>query len=88
MATAVPSIDLQPFIAGSESGRQAVPRAIAQACERDDFRPRPGRLCDFCTFKPYCPAHGGDPLDAAELRGPGTMISPSLPLALPLVPAG
>ena len=50
--------------------------AIATACERDDFRPRPGRLCDFCTFKPYCPAHGGDPIDAAELRGPGTVIAP------------
>ena len=35
--------------------------AIAGACARDDFRPNPGRLCDFCTFKPYCPAHGGDP---------------------------
>jgi len=55
--------------------------AIANACERDDFRARPGRLCDYCTFKPYCPAHGGNPIDAAELRGPGTMISPSLPLA-------
>jgi putative RecB family exonuclease len=54
--------------------------AIANACERDDFRPRPGRLCDFCTFKPYCPAHGGDPIDAAELRGPGTVIEPTLPL--------
>ncbi len=54
--------------------------AIATACERDDFRPHPGRLCDFCTFKPYCPAHGGDPLDAAELRGPGTVIAPTLPL--------
>ncbi len=54
--------------------------AIANACERDDFRPRPGRLCDFCAFKPYCPAHGGDPIDAAELRGPGTVIAPELPL--------
>jgi putative RecB family exonuclease len=54
--------------------------AIARACERDDFRPQPGRLCDFCTFKPYCPAHGGNPIDAAELRGPGTVISPPLPL--------
>jgi putative RecB family exonuclease len=58
----------------------AMHAAIAQACERDDFRPRPGRLCDFCTFKPYCPAHGGDPLQAAELRGPGTVISAQLPL--------
>ncbi len=71
-------------IKGVERRTSAMYQAIAQACERDDFRPRPGRLCDFCTFKPYCPAHGGDPLDAAELRGPGTMIS----APLPLVPAG
>ena len=55
--------------------------AIAGACARDDFRPKPGRLCDFCTFKPYCPAHGGDPADAMELKGPGAVVSPSLPLA-------
>jgi putative RecB family exonuclease len=58
--------------------------AIAGACKRDDFRPSPGRLCDFCTFKPYCPAHGGDPAEAMELKGPGAVIAPSLPLA----PAG
>jgi putative RecB family exonuclease len=54
--------------------------AIAGACARDDFRPSPGRLCDYCTFRPYCPAHGGDPVDAAALRGPGTVIAPALPL--------
>jgi putative RecB family exonuclease len=54
--------------------------AVARACARDDFRPNPGRLCDFCTFKPYCPAHGGDPADALELRGPGAVITPTLPL--------
>ena len=37
MATALPSIDLEPFIAGSGPGRQAVPRAIAQACEEVGF---------------------------------------------------
>ena len=37
MATALPSIDLQPFIAGSGQARQAVPRAIAQACEEVGF---------------------------------------------------
>ena len=75
-------------IRGVESRTTAMYQAIAQACERDDFRAKPGRLCDFCTFKPYCPAHGGNPVDAAELRGPGTMISTPLPLAPPLVPAG
>jgi putative RecB family exonuclease len=55
--------------------------AIEGACARDDFRAKPSRLCDFCSFKPYCPAYGGDPEQALELRGPGTMIEPALPLA-------
>jgi len=55
--------------------------AIERACAHDDFRPHPSRLCDFCSFKPYCPAHGGDPDQAAELHGPGTVIEPALPLA-------
>ena len=73
-------------IRGVERRTAALYEAIANACDRDDFRPQPGRLCDFCTFKPYCPAHGGDPVDAVELRGPGTVIEPSLPL--PLVATG
>jgi putative RecB family exonuclease len=44
---------------------QAVWKAVARACETDDFRPRPGSLCSFCTFKPWCPAFGGDPSRAA-----------------------
>jgi putative RecB family exonuclease len=55
--------------------------AIERSCARDDFRPNPSRLCDFCSFKPYCPAYGGDPEQAAELRGAGTVIEPALPLA-------
>ena len=81
---AIIAIPTDQSIKGVERRTTAMYQAIAQACERDDFRPKPGRLCDFCTFKPYCPAHGGNPLDAAELRGPGTMIS----APLPLVPAG
>lgn len=68
-------------VAGVERRTTAVWNAIARACERDDFRPSPGPLCDWCTFKPYCPAWGGDPAQAAELRGPGTMIETELPLA-------
>ncbi len=67
-------------VTGVERRTTAMYSAIAQACERDDFRPHPGRLCDFCTFKPYCPAHGGDPAQAVELRGPGTVVAPTLPL--------
>lgn len=55
--------------------------AIQRAAANDDFRASPGKLCDYCTFKPYCPAFGGDPEQARELLGPGTVIAPSLPLA-------
>jgi putative RecB family exonuclease len=68
--------------------------AIESACARDSFQARPSRLCDFCSFKPYCPAHGGDPEQAVELRdepvqleptldvcAPDTVIEPALPLA-------
>jgi putative RecB family exonuclease len=55
--------------------------AIGRACERDDFRPHPGILCNWCAYKAYCPEYGGDPLQAVELLGPGRMIEPPLPLA-------
>ena len=48
--------------------------------ERDDFHFHPGRLCDWCFVQAVCPAYGGNPIDAAELRGPGTVIAPTLPL--------
>lgn len=41
--------------------------AVERACERDDFRPHRSRLCDWCAFRPYCPAWGGDPARAVEL---------------------
>jgi putative RecB family exonuclease len=44
----------------------AVWSAVERACGRDDFRPRPGRLCDYCAFRAYCPAFGGDPADASR----------------------
>jgi putative RecB family exonuclease len=66
---------------GMERKTTALWSAIERACGRDDFRPNPSRLCDFCSFKSYCPAYGGDPEQAAELRGPGTVIEPALPLA-------
>jgi putative RecB family exonuclease len=43
----------------------AVMRAIHTACDRNDFRPRPSTLCDYCSFQEFCPAFGGDPSQAA-----------------------
>jgi putative RecB family exonuclease len=59
----------------SEQSTRAVERkvgaiwtAIERACERDDFRPRPSKLCDWCAFQAYCPAFGGEP------PAPGTLV--------------
>jgi putative RecB family exonuclease len=38
----------------------AVWSAVERACEREDFRPKPGRMCSWCAFHSYCPAVGGD----------------------------
>ena len=67
-------------ITGLERKTNALWSAIETACSRDDFRPHQSRLCDFCSFQAYCPAFGGDPVQAVELRGPGTVIEPTLPL--------
>jgi putative RecB family exonuclease len=45
---------------GVERKLSAVWAAVERACEREDFRPNPSRLCDWCAFKDYCPSFGGD----------------------------
>ena len=67
-------------IIGLERKTNALWSAIEGACARDDFRPHQSKLCNFCSFQAYCPAFGGDPVQAVELRGPGTVIEPTLPL--------
>lgn len=39
----------------------AVWTAVERACAEEDFRPHPSKLCDYCAYKAYCPAFGGDP---------------------------
>jgi putative RecB family exonuclease len=36
-------------------------RAIERATETQDFRPRPSRLCGWCSHQALCPAFGGTP---------------------------
>jgi CRISPR/Cas system-associated exonuclease Cas4 (RecB family) len=31
-------------------------RTVARAIEQEEFEPRPGRRCDWCDFKEWCPA--------------------------------
>lgn len=60
-------------ISGVVRRTSALWSAIETACSRDDFRPHPSKLCDYCAFKSYCPSFGGDPKQAVELLGTGTV---------------
>lgn len=53
---------------GTRRTLSAVWKAVERACEREDFRPQPSRLCDYCAFRAYCPAFGGDPDDALAAK--------------------
>ena len=44
----------------------AVWKAVATACERDDFRPRTSALCNWCAYQQWCPEYGGDPSAASS----------------------
>ncbi|HET9731536.1 MAG TPA: PD-(D/E)XK nuclease family protein [Acidimicrobiales bacterium] len=48
-------------VRGMKARAQAVWTAVERACQTEDFRPRPSGLCDWCAFRAYCPAFGGDP---------------------------
>jgi putative RecB family exonuclease len=54
-------------IRGLEQRTAAIWKAVERACEHEDFRPRPSALCNWCSFRDYCPAYGGDPAQAREL---------------------
>ena len=60
--TATPSAQSTKFMVTRTS---AVWKAVATACERDDFRPRPSTLCNYCAYQRWCPEFGGDPSKAA-----------------------
>lgn len=47
-------------IRGLRQQTSAIWNAVEGACRREDFRPKPGRLCSYCAFHEYCPAVGGD----------------------------
>lgn len=42
---------------------QALWTAIEKAMATDRFPPRPGRLCDWCSYREICPAFAGDATD-------------------------
>ncbi len=52
---------------GTRRTLAAVWQAVERACDREDFRPQPSRLCGYCAFQAYCPSFGGDPAEARRL---------------------
>ena len=52
---------------GVEQRVGAIWKAVERACEQEDFRPRPSVLCEWCSFKAWCPAWGGDPAEAPTM---------------------
>jgi putative RecB family exonuclease len=64
---AISTVPSEQSIRGLRQQTSAVWSAIELACRRDDFRPKPGRLCGYCAYQAYCPAFGGDPALAVEV---------------------
>lgn len=46
-------------LVATERKVQALWAAIERAATDGDWRPSPSRLCDWCSFRDICPAHGG-----------------------------
>ncbi|MGE3619714.1 MAG: RecB family exonuclease [Acidimicrobiia bacterium] len=53
---------------GVEQRLGAIWKAVERACEREDFRPNPSRRCEWCGFRAWCPAWGGDPAAAPRIE--------------------
>ncbi len=53
---------------GLQLRANAVWKAIERACENEDFRPNPSALCNWCSFRPWCPVFGGNPDDAPRIQ--------------------
>lgn len=54
-------------------------QAVEKACATEDFRPKPGPLCEWCHFRAYCPAFGGDPTRASVELGRAAIAAASMP---------
>ncbi|HLI01901.1 MAG TPA: PD-(D/E)XK nuclease family protein [Acidimicrobiales bacterium] len=71
---AISTVPSDQSIRGLERQTLAIWSAVERACETEDFRPKPGYLCSYCAFRPYCPAVGGD---LSQLPHPGPAGSPT-----------
>jgi putative RecB family exonuclease len=75
---------------------EALWQAIERALRSGDWRPRPGRICEWCAHQAICPAFGGTPpplpadlpASLAEVPGVAEEAPPSRPASpVPAAPA-
>lgn len=78
---AIATVPSEQSIRGLKTRTAAVWSAVETACRREDFRPNPSRLCQWCAFRQWCPAFGGDP-SAAPRREPVVAAPLPAPVAL------
>jgi len=69
------AITSERTVAGIEKKLGAVWAAVERACTKDDFRPRTSHLCNWCSFKEFCPEFGGDP-ERARALGEHSSVTP------------
>jgi putative RecB family exonuclease len=43
-------------VRGVQKQIQAMWKTIVKSCETDNFRPKTSFMCNFCSYKPICPA--------------------------------
>lgn len=65
---AIISSPTEQSLRGLTMRTSAIWTAVEKACARDDFRPKPSGLCNYCSYKAWCPAFGGDPGQAPSRR--------------------
>jgi putative RecB family exonuclease len=66
---AIVSVPTAQSVRGLRARATAVWSAVERACLHEDFRPRPSHLCEYCAFRPLCPAFACDP-GTARARAP------------------
>jgi putative RecB family exonuclease len=54
----ISAVSTPQSLRGQQRRTSAVWGAIERACVNEDFRPNVGPLCQYCHFKPSCPAFG------------------------------
>lgn len=78
---AVTAVPTDQAMRGFRQRAEAVWAAIERACELDDFRPCPSRLCKRCAYRSQCPVFAID----RGRSGPALSAPAHLPTAVPAV---